>query len=321
MASHGTVPLSSAATGASPVATVASPIPDAHGSTAHATCTNCGAAVSGRYCGACGQKVEVHSHTLWSFVTEAAEVLTHGDSRLWRTLGQLISHPGFLTQQFLIGRRAAYLPPFQLYVVLSVLFFMIFSFTGPVSTKSLETSAGAIAGRVDARSDSQSTEKLCRSAVSPLPGPDWIRRPFLNACLRTNADQSRELGREFIHNLGRAMFVFLPVLAGIMMCLYRRPKRFYVDHLLLLVHNQAFLFLLLSTYLIATHWLRASGWTWSLTAAAIGFGLYYMARSLRTVYAEGALRTAAKFTALAVGYAVCAVCMVYLTGIYTSGIL
>lgn len=313
MAPPDTVPLSSAATGVARVA-------DSRVAAAQAKCSNCGADVSGRYCSACGQKVEVLSHSLWSFVAQAAEVLTHGDSRLWRTLGQLVSHPGFLTQQFLIGRRASYLPPFQLYIVLSVVFFMVFSFSGPVSTKSLETPAGAIAGRVDARRDAQSIEELCRSAVSPLPGPEWIRRPFLSACLRTNADQSRELGRDFIHNLGRAMFVFLPLLAGIMMCLYRRPKRFYVDHLLLLVHNQAFLFLLLSTYLIATHWLRASAWTWSMTATAIAYGLYYIARSLRTVYAEGALRTAAKFTALAIGYGVCAVCMVYLTGIYTSEI-
>ena len=306
---------------AAPAATGISPIADAHNGAAHAKCSNCDANVSGRYCSACGQKVEVHSHSLWSFVTQFAEVLTHGDSRLWRTLGQLISHPGFLTQQFLIGRRASYLPPFQLYIVLSVVFFMVFSFSGPLPTKSLETAAGAVAGRLDARGGTASTEELCRSSVSPLPGPEWIRRPFLTACLRTNADQSRELGRDFIHNLGRAMFVFLPLLAAFMTCLYRRPKRYYVDHLLLLVHNQAFLFLLMSVYLIATHWLRANAWTWGLAAALIGYALYYMARSLRTVYAQSALLTAAKFTALAAGYAICATCMVLLTGIYTAQII
>jgi len=312
LSSDFTPAISSAAIGAPPNA--------AHDAAAHARCINCGAVVSGRYCSACGQKVEVHSHSLWSFVTQAAEVLTHGDSRLWRTLGQLVSHPGFLTQQFLIGRRASYLPPFRLYIVLSVVFFMVFAFSGPLPTKPLETPAGAIAGRLDAPGGAASTEEFCRASVSPLPGPDWIRRPFLRACLKTHADQSRELGRDFIHNLGRAMFVFLPLLAGCMTCLYRRPKRFYVDHLLLLVHNQAFLFLLLSIYLIATHWLRASAWTWGLTVAVIGYGLYYMARSLQTVYAQSALRTAAKFTALAIGYAVCAAGMVLLTGIYTAEI-
>lgn len=314
MSSRGTLPPSSEAAGAPGIA-------DAQHGAAHPKCANCNADVSGRYCSACGQKIEVHAHSLWSFVTQAAEVLTHGDSRLWRTLGELVAHPGFLTQQFLIGRRASYLPPFRLYIVLSVVFFMVFAISGPLPTKSLEMPAGANAGRLAMPGGALSTEEFCRESVKPLPGPDWIREPFLRACLKTHGDQSRELGRDFIHNLGRAMFVFLPLLAGFMTCLYRRPKRFYVDHLLLLVHNQAFLFLLLTIYLIATRWLRGGAWTWGLTAAAIGYGLYYMARSLRTVYAQSAVLTAAKFTALAVGYAVCAASMVLLTGLYTAEII
>ncbi len=295
------------------------PITDSHHAAAQAKCSNCGTDVSGRYCGACGQETKLHAHSLRGFVAEAVEVLTHGDSRLWRTLGPLIWRPGFLTQQFLIGRRASYLPPFRLYIVLSVLFFLVFSVSGPLPTKSLEMGPGGSADSgIGSTGEAASTDELCRTSVSNLPGPDWIRRPFLRACLRTNADQSRELGREFIHNMGRAMFVFLPVLAAFMLCLYRHPRRFYVDHLLLLVHNQAFLFLLMSVYLVAWHWLRASIWTAGLTAAAIGYALFYMIRSMQMVYAESPFRTAIKFSALATGYIVSAVCMVLLTGVYTA---
>ena len=42
------------------------------------------------------------------------------------------------------------------------------------------------------------------------------------------------------------MFVFLPLLALVMKLLYWRPKRFYVEHLLFLVHNHAFVFLALT---------------------------------------------------------------------------
>ena len=41
----------------------------------------------------------------------------------------------------------------------------------------------------------------------------------------------------------RAMFMFLPLLAGVMMLIYWRPRHYYVEHLLLFVHNHAFVFL------------------------------------------------------------------------------
>ena len=87
-------------------------------------CDNCGAAVSGRYCAACGQRLEPPVHTLWHFTRAATEDLTHADSRLWRTLGALLLRPGHLTGEFLAGRRARYLPPVRLYLVISVVFFL-----------------------------------------------------------------------------------------------------------------------------------------------------------------------------------------------------
>ena len=49
-----------------------------------------------------------------------------------------------------------------------------------------------------------------------------------------------------VHNIPRAMFVFLPLLALVMKLMYWRPKRYYVEHLLFLVHNHAFVFLALT---------------------------------------------------------------------------
>ena len=48
-----------------------------------------------------------------------------------------------------------------------------------------------------------------------------------------------------MHNVPRALFIFLPLLAGVMMLMYWRPRHYYVEHLLLFVHNHAFVFLLL----------------------------------------------------------------------------
>jgi hypothetical protein len=103
-------------------AAVATEVPGAMATSAR--CENCGAAVSGRYCATCGQRLEPPLHSLWHFSRTATEDLTHADSRLWRTLGALLFRPGYLTREFLAGRRARYLPPVRLYLVVSVVFFL-----------------------------------------------------------------------------------------------------------------------------------------------------------------------------------------------------
>jgi hypothetical protein len=92
-------------------------------------CDNCGAPVAGKYCSRCGQRLEHKIHSVLHFVREATEDLTHADSRLWSTILALLFKPGFLTREFLSGRRVRYLPPLRLYLVLSVLFFLVLGLT------------------------------------------------------------------------------------------------------------------------------------------------------------------------------------------------
>src|SRR5262245_5324652 len=120
----------SAAAASDAGAAVATDVPAARA--ASAQCQNCGAAVSGRYCAACGQRLEPPLHSIWHFFKTATEDLTHADSRLWRTLGALLFRPGYLTREFLLGRRARYLPPVRLYLVISVMFFLWASTTHEV---------------------------------------------------------------------------------------------------------------------------------------------------------------------------------------------
>ena len=88
-------------------------------------CANCGTPLAGEYCNHCGQRHEPHVHSVGHFASEAFESITHADSRLWRTLWFLLAKPGRLTSEFFAGRRVSYLPPFRLYLVISVIFFLV----------------------------------------------------------------------------------------------------------------------------------------------------------------------------------------------------
>ena len=326
-----------------------SPLASPH-SRAPSVCANCGAALTGIYCSACGQHVRQHVPSLVEFLGEAAEVFTHADSRLWRTFEPLLFRPGFLTQQFLQGRRASYLPPFRLYIVISLLFFLVVSLTEQVSTHTAISSIAAREAGSEAVADIQRefdestnpedrarlrgqlqrlntlNDKLaptaeaasCSELIHVASVSSWLQRGLVAACERTKADHGKELKRNLIHNLGRAMFFFLPLLAVLMKLIYLRQKRYYVEHLLLLVHNHAFVFLIMSVFLIATHFMSSHRLIGALRIAMSIYVTYYLYRSMRRVYCQGRTLTLLKFATLAFGYCVCGLFMLTLTAVYSA---
>jgi hypothetical protein len=295
-------------------------------------CDNCGASVLDRYCSRCGQRLEPPMHSLGHFLTVAMEDVTHADSRLWRTLWALLFKPGFLTRQFLDGRRASYLPPVRLYLVLSVVFFIWFSATHQKMTvlrldapRSAGNGAAAAPGRHEygpmakaepEESAQQQAERVCPDLSPQGPWQDWILGRVTHACRLVVLDEGRSVRDAFLHNLPRAMFLFLPLLAAGMMLLYWWPRHYYVEHLLLFVHNHAFGFLLL---------LLAAGAAALLPVAAswIRFALclyipWYVYRSMRVVYGQGRWLTFGKLVALSFFYLVSSALMLALTIAYSG---
>jgi len=90
-------------------------------------CLNCGEVLSGQYCAYCGQRAKVRIISLWELLRDLVGDLFELDSRLWRTLVPLVTRPGELTREYLSGRRVQYTPPFRMYLVLSVVFFLAVS--------------------------------------------------------------------------------------------------------------------------------------------------------------------------------------------------
>jgi len=95
-------------------------------------CLNCGTIVEGRYCQHCGQENVVPKETFWHMVTHFFYDITHFDSNFFHTIHHLILKPGFLSKEYMIGRRVSYLHPIKMYVFSSAIFFLFFfSFFAP----------------------------------------------------------------------------------------------------------------------------------------------------------------------------------------------
>lgn len=333
-------------------------------------CANCHAQLSGEYCSACGQRHEPHIHTVVHFAGEAFESISHADSRLWRTLWYLFARPGFLTREFFAGRRAAYLPPFRLYLVLSVLVFLFHSAgsddpalerpvtKNPVVTKTLPAQSAATAPSAAAPAtapesssvttnspDAVATAALQEAAASVgasemaaeaekggyrlrLSGLDEFcdafdqaetggdgataRRNIRQFCNRVRNDTSA-LFTALSHNLPRAMFIFLPLLAAIMKLMYWRPKRYYVEHLLFLVHNHAAVFLMIVMLILFSFIPWLGDFTPLMVFISMGYMAWYVYRAMKNVYGQRGWLTFLKYAVLGWTYVITAFFTLLLT--------
>ena len=90
-----------------------------------AACANCGAPLYGEYCYQCGQPVKGLIRHLSGVMGDVLDTLLNIDSRVVRTLPALYFKPGFLTQEYLAGRRMRYVTPFRLMFFLCLAAFFV----------------------------------------------------------------------------------------------------------------------------------------------------------------------------------------------------
>lgn len=103
--------------------------PTTSNETTSSTCENCHAKVNGSFCSECGQSVESTLKYFWSVVLHLLDDIFSFDSRASRTLSPLLFHPGFLTNEYIAGKRVHYVPPLRLYLFISIVFFISLKFT------------------------------------------------------------------------------------------------------------------------------------------------------------------------------------------------
>lgn len=93
------------------------------------SCLNCNAVVNGKYCSFCGQENVDPQESILHLTGHFFKDITHFDGKFFSSVKYVITKPGFLTSEYIRGRRTSYLNPVRFYVFTSFIFFLIiFSF-------------------------------------------------------------------------------------------------------------------------------------------------------------------------------------------------
>lgn len=355
-------------------------------------CLNCGEVLTGQHCSHCGQPARVRVLSLWGLIRDVVGDLLDVDSRVWRTLWPLAFRPGLLTQEFLRGRRARYTPPFRMYLVLSLVFFLVASLDDPGKGVALNIDEGGTNiqlrdggtppdGAANPPADAAAppttapapeatpaapapkppldaeTKRLIEQLVKRVPGEaqkdlrseleatlaaatpeereaarklaqdpcgeatlkveggplfEQYEPRLRDACRKIVADQE-SFGRALWNNIPKMMFLFLPLIAAAMSVLYLRSGRYYVEHLLFVVHFHAFFFLsgivvlLLERLAEATSGALASGLGVAQGLLGAALTIYvplYLLKAMRRVYEQSWWKTLPKYAMLGLAYLV-----------------
>jgi len=141
--------------------------------------------------------------------------------------------------------------------------------------------------------------------------PQWLasrltKERLLIVCERVIADDSKAFLSKLLDNVPAALFILLPLMAFVLKLLYPLSKRYYVEHLLFVVHFHAFFFLILILQIVFSRLGLLVGLPEPAVDVAIfAVALYvpvYLYKSMRQVYEQSHLVSLPKFLILMFAY-------------------
>lgn len=262
-------------------------------------CLSCDSRLIGPYCAQCGEQADREIPRVRDLIKDLIGSLTNADSRLWRTLWLLLAKPGQVAKQYLAGQRVLFLPPMRLYLIISVVFFLILQIDEDMAS---DTGDPLVAVTMDETSpEAPATAGSCEDLNYQGVFADAIHPRLQAACRQAIEDKGAVFSKRFMNNVPKAMFVLMPLFSATMLLVYWRPRRLFAEHLTFQLFTHCGLFLIASlVYLI--DWVLPPSWDMINTLLLLISGLAYGLISLKTYYQQSLGLTIAKFFSLGIIY-------------------
>jgi len=236
-------------------------------------CENCDAALSGPFCARCGQPAIDYHRSFGSLLADAADAFFNIDARFFQSFGLLLFKPWRLTNEFIAGKRARHVHPLRVYLIASVIFFLVINFlskgthletkesadhknfsigtTGPTPAPALPISPSPgmslggetfpTPGTMPPPKPKVMFEDMDKQENVP-PFAKWVERRAKEK-LGPTGDRGDLFLRGLIQNLAPMVLCCIPLFALVLKILYVFKRRFYIEHLVFALHTHAFVFL------------------------------------------------------------------------------
>ena len=301
-------------------------------------CPNCGQPMTGPYCAGCGQQDKEVRRPFLYLLREIIQVVFELDGRAYRTVYYLLTRPGFLTMEYFSGRRMSYTPPLRLFLVISIGFFLLVGVVSSLHSlrqSFIEQAQPELAAQIEQDGDSDQGIDVPDTGDEAVIDPDdddledirvavtSLSLPFLSeqanqnlrAVLTAQVDSNIEEVLDdpqdfFIGSLEYVtvfMLLMMPLLALIQKILFVFAGKYYIEHLVLTLHNHAFLVLAFFLTMILgalddTSIPLLSGLFNLMNLVIILWIVLYLYLSLKTCFGRGYFLTGVLFFTASIAY-------------------
>lgn len=191
-------------------------------------CATCGVVLQGKFCHACGEKrlEPKHDFSIKHFLLETFESFAHFDSKLLRSFWLLFAKPGFLTAEFIAGRRVRYFKPIPMFIIAGILFYLFFGqatafFSNLGDMNRAYTEHNWMANTFHVDTETAFSKKV--AAAQREPEEFW-----------------KEMAAEAGHRSKTWLFLVVPVWGLILWLFFHRKINWLVPHLIFALHGFTF---------------------------------------------------------------------------------
>ncbi|MEO7990381.1 MAG: DUF3667 domain-containing protein [Chryseolinea sp.] len=247
-------------------------------------CKSCGNNFVGLYCNQCGEKViEPKDRKFRTLLGSVLIATTFVDNKFVKSLWLTIKNPGFLSREYVDGRRVNYMRPLQMFFILNLVYFLFPTL--------------------------QMFNATLQSQQYVLPHRKLAHRMVLEKIHKEGLDMQ---GFELMYNdkttsLAKLLVVMFVIVASLPLSLiFRKRNRYFTDHVALSVELTSFNLAINAIALTMIFFIISKLFSWgnlswgsylndlTLTIIFVITNLYFIFRSARTFYNQKGKRLVIK---------------------------
>jgi hypothetical protein len=287
-------------------------------------CLNCETSLNADdvFCPTCGQENRDLKISFWELITEFLSSNFNFDTKLGRTLVDLLLKPGEITKQFNNGKRIRYVKPVQMYFFVSFVYFLLLglnpqSFVNKELPGDEQIATLNESNMVDVNLDGTDLQEISNmfSTANPENKQEidslihklgiteitpWQRHLARQGIRSLNPKNEDALTQEVYANLSIAMFFLLPLFAMLLWLFTRKNSPFYMDALVFSIHFHCVVLLIFSASMIAGMAFLES----TVFKISLALILLYLWLALKRVFKLRWMQSLGKTLGLSVTYSV-----------------
>jgi hypothetical protein len=166
-------------------------------------------------------------YSIGKFLEQTLDAFSHFDSKFLRSFKSLLLKPGFLTVEFMRGRRTPYMKPVQIFIVTGILFYFIYPSNATFYAGVKDLTYGSISG-VNVKLKLE--KKMLADSTS------------MTQVMTT-------VNTEAAHRSKAYLFLIIPFWGITFHLLFGKSMPFLVPHIVFATHNVSYLTLLFMAYI------------------------------------------------------------------------